>query len=936
MKKLLLLFIHLIFVSNFTILYAQSGNIVGKVTDDLGLVMPGATIVINTTPLIGVVADNAGKFNFTGIPEGAYTLQVSYLGYVEKKVDVVVKSGEIITVNIPISETSILGDEVLILGDRLKGQAKALSQQKNNAHITNIVAADQIGKFPDANIGDALKRIPGITMQNDQGEARNIFIRGLAPQLNSVMLNGERVPSAEGDNRNVQLDLIPADMIQTIEMSKAVLPSMDADAIGGSVNLVTRKATTSTRLSGTLGSGVNFLSKEPIWNASLILGTRLFDEKLGVIFSGSYNNHTFGSDNFEGLWAQTTNPQYPVVLSRFDLRKYDVQRVRRSASLSIDYELARGHNIYFNSMYNWRDDWENRYRLRVDRMDTPVTSSKFTKISDGILELQGRVAVQTKGGIDDKRVKASRLEDQRVTNISLSGDHLFNTLKITWSGTYATALEDRPNERYITHRSNKTVIVDTKEPAKYLVTLKNQADLATLALNEIYESNNNTNEQDLNGRIDLELPIVSNKGKLQFGARFRGKNKERNNTYDIYKPKSNLSTTGNNLGALPTSSQAERVFLNGAKYIPGSFITKEFLGGLDLYDASKFDKTDAVTEYITSNYNAKENILGGYVMADYKLSDKLLMIAGVRVENTAINYSGFELDADKAVGKATSEIKQNFTNLLPGIHFKYNFTDNSILRLGWTNTLARPNYFDLVPYATFSPDNMTLAKGNPNLKATSSMNFDLMYENYFKSIGLISAGGFYKDIKNFIYRRTDLNISDPNYGQLVSSTQPQNGGTAAVYGFEASIQRQLDFLPGALKGLGVYFNYTFTESSTKGIQGRENDGLKLTGTAKNMLNASLLYENNKLVVRASLNFASDYLDEVGSSMFNDIYYDKQTFLDVNASYAFTPKWRLYVEANNLTNQPLRYYQGISERTYQEEFYNIRITAGIKFDFFGKN
>jgi TonB-dependent receptor len=216
------------------------------------------------------------------------------------------------------------------------------------------------------------------------------------------------------------------------------------------------------------------------------------------------------------------------------------------------------------------------------------------------------------------------------------------------------------------------------------------------------------------------------------------------------------------------------------------------------------------------------------------------------------------------------------------------------------------------------------------------MNFDLMYENYFKSIGLISAGGFYKDIKNFIYRRTDLNISDPNYGQLVSSTQPQNGGTAAVYGFEASIQRQLDFLPGALKGLGVYFNYTFTESSTKGIQGRENDGLKLTGTAKNMLNASLLYENNKLVVRASLNFASDYLDEVGSSMFNDIYYDKQTFLDVNASYAFTPKWRLYVEANNLTNQPLRYYQGISERTYQEEFYNIRITAGIKFDFFGKN
>jgi TonB-dependent receptor len=174
-----------------------------------------------------------------------------------------------------------------------------------------------------------------------------------------------------------------------------------------------------------------------------------------------------------------------------------------------------------------------------------------------------------------------------------------------------------------------------------------------------------------------------------------------------------------------------------------------------------------------------------------------------------------------------------------------------------------------------------------------------------------------------------------NFGQLVSLSQPQNGGTADVYGFEVALQRQLDFLPGVLKGLGVYLNYTFTESSTTGIQERENENLSLTGTAKNMFNASLSYENKKLVVRTSINFASDYIDEVGGSSFSDIYYDKQTFVDVNASYAFTPKWRFYVEANNLTNQPLRYYQGISERTYQEEYYNVRINAGVKFDFFGK-
>jgi outer membrane receptor protein involved in Fe transport len=331
-KFLQVLVVMIMFVSS---IIAQNGNIQGKITDDLGLVMPGATVFLIYSETQGTIADNAGKFNFSSIPAGNYTLSVSYLGYEDKSMEVTVENGKTTTITIAISEASIMGDEVLILGDRLRGQAKALNQQKNNANITNIVAADQIGKFPDANIGDAVKRIPGITMQNDQGEARNIIIRGMAPQLNSVMINGERVPSAEGDNRNVQMDLIPADMVQSIEVNKAVLPNMDADAIGGAVNLVTRKAADGLRLSGTLGSGLNLLSNKPIWNGSLVVGDRFFNKKLGVVLSASYNNHNFGSDNFEGVWAETDNPDYPVVLSGFDLRKYDVQRVRRSASLGV-------------------------------------------------------------------------------------------------------------------------------------------------------------------------------------------------------------------------------------------------------------------------------------------------------------------------------------------------------------------------------------------------------------------------------------------------------------------------------------------------------------------------------------------------------------------------------------------------------------------------
>ena len=243
-----------------SVLQGQTGKLIGKVLDENGLSMPGATLSINTQPISGTISDNLGKFQFINLKEGKYILSVSYLGYNSLEAEVNIVGATTTEQNFKLVESAILGEEVLILGDRLKGQAKALNQQKNNANITNIVAADQIGKFPDANIGDALKRISGITMQNDQGEARNIIIRGMAPQLNSVMINGERVPSAEGDNRNVQLDLIPADMIQTIEVNKAILPNMDADAIGGAVNLVTRKAPNALRLSGTLGSGLNLLS----------------------------------------------------------------------------------------------------------------------------------------------------------------------------------------------------------------------------------------------------------------------------------------------------------------------------------------------------------------------------------------------------------------------------------------------------------------------------------------------------------------------------------------------------------------------------------------------------------------------------------------------------------------------------------------------------
>lgn len=897
------------------------GVLKGRVIDAQNLSMPGANVILKNTAL-GTVTNQFGDYAIVDLPDGSYEIQVSYLGYGSIVHTAQIKNGQTTVLDFKLDETIIESLEFVVMGDRLKGQAKALNQQRNNANITNVVSSDQIGRFPDANIGDALKRIPGITMQNDQGEARNIVIRGLAPQLNSVTLNGERMPSAEGDNRNVQLDLIPSDMIQTIEVNKAVLPSMDADAIGGSVNLITRQAPNALRISGTAASGVNLLSNKPIWTGGLVIGNRFFDNKLGVILSGSYYNHQFGSDNIEAVWY---NSGQGAVLEEFDIREYRVQRVRRSASIAIDYEINANHTLYLSGMYNHRDDWENRFRMRVSNLDDSFDEGEFTAISPGRYITTGRVEYQTKGGIDSDRNKAARLEDQRVYNATLGGSHLVEKLKMDWSVTYAKASEERPFERYASFRSSgQDVTVDVSNPDKPFAYLTDPSDNLAIGLNDLSEQYRYTFDQDLNAKLDFKLPY-SPKGVLQFGVRYKGKDKERDNNFYEYEP-IDAEAFGETIANVPNANYSDPHFLAGPQYQVGTFMTPKHLGGLDFKNTGSFEESDIPEEYVPGNYTAKETITGGYVMADHQFSAQLSAIVGVRLEHTTLDYAGniFDLD-NESISSATG--KQSYTNVMPGVHLKYNLRPNSIIRFAWTNTIARPNYYDLVPYAEFSSEDGELSRGNPDLKPTTSMNFDLMGEQYFQNVGLLSFGGFYKNMDDFVYTITSQGFEDPQFGSGLQYSRPENGGTAQVYGLEASIQRQI------WKGLGIYLNYTYTKSTTIGIEGRDNDKLELPGAADNMFNASLSYETKRLVMRVSLNYASDYLDELGGESFEDRYYDKQAFLDVNASYAITPKWRLFFEGNNLTNQPLRYYQGIKSRTMQAEYYSTRLTFGLKFDLF---
>ena len=945
MKQFFSLFISLL-VIQFS--FAQS-TVNVKVIDNEKLNMPGATIKLVPGNSIKVT-NQSGIAVFQQLKPGNYTLQISYVGYQPQELPITVKQGiNEFTQQLSVGVTVM--KEVLVLGDRLKGQAKALSQQKNNLNITNIVSSDQIGRFPDANIGDALKRIPGITMQNDQGEARNIIIRGMGPELNSVTFNGERVPSAEGDNRRIQLDLIPSDMIQTIEVNKTLTAEMDADAIGGSVNLISRAPSNGLRLSGTFAGGYNPIRSGYIGTGSFIVGNRSANKKVGYLINGSINSNDFGSDNVEAVWSKSASGK--IYVSDHDIRKYDVKRVRRSLSASFDFNLSPNNTIYVIGAYNWRDDLENRYRLR-HRFRGGETNLLFDAAGNITGYKNGEVLRQTKGGIDNDRNESRRLEDQRVRSLQVRGDHLFGKLKMDWSVQYARASEKRPNERYASMgRRSIQVAQDISDP--YFPILTSTTILTDYTrLNELTEEFQDQYEEDLNAKLGFSLPI-SNDGKsvLKYGYRLRTKIKERANSFFSYKPLGSTAANFANINLLKLSNQTDPNFYAGSKFNAGNFIDANFLGGLNFKDAANFQGSDAPAEYLAGNFTAKETINAGYAQLNQEFSDKLSMIAGVRLENTSLNYTGNIVeDEENLTGQAN--LKNSYLDVLPSLNFRYQATDNLIWRAAYTTGIARPKYFDLVPYFNVLASDQELSTGNPSLKPIKSNNFDIMFERYFKSIGIVSGGIFYKNLNNFFYTYRDESYTRSKFatdfpnvsnnpiaqGDNWQFIQRRNGSSVNVFGYEVAFQRQLDFLPGFWKGFGIYTNYTYTKSKAKGIYDGSGDLIRenvtLPGTAPHMLNGSLSFENKNLVLRLSANYTAAYVDDSDDAGYNadeffDRYYDKQLFLDFNGSYAFTKKWRIFSEVNNITNQGLRYYQGIKERTAQTEFYGVRLNMGIKFD-----
>lgn len=934
LSLLILLSAGLQVLANVNVNELKHGTIKGRILDTSNQTLPGATIYIDSLHT-GVVSDINGFYTLTNIAPGTYKVKVSYVGYSPVEMTITVPEGKTVESDVMLNDGVKLRE--VVVGGAFNGQRRALSSQKNAMGIVNVVSADQVGKFPDSNIGDALKRISGINVQYDQGEARFGQVRGTSADLSSVTINGNRIPSAEGDTRNVQLDLIPADMVQTIEVNKVVTADMDADAIGGSINLVTKNTPNKRMFNATAGSGYNAVSKKAQLNLGLTYGDRFFNDKLGLMFSGSYQNAPGGSDNAEFEYDVDDGS---VVMKEAQMRQYYVTRERQSYSLALDYEFNPDHKISFKGIYNRRNDWENRYRVVYKDLDESDPSEQS-------------IELQTKGGAGDTR--NARLERQQTMDFTLDGEHnLGGRLLMDWAASFSRASEDRPNERYFGLKMDNNTgenLINTFRGiggrAPYSTIAIPGLDNEGWELDELTNSNQSIYENEWKFRLNFELPLMKGLygNTLRFGGKYTNKEKDRETTMYKYDGEDvNDNPIFNDGGAWREhgSSQIRKGFMVGDNYPEGThFVSKKYLGSIN------FNSMQGEPDYeeMSGNYHAKEEITSAYLRFDQKLGQKLDLMLGLRMEHTALNYRGLNWVVDEDENESlesTGNRKNSYTNWLPSVLLKYDVNDDLKLRASFTETLSRPKYSALIPSVNYNRADEEATIGNPNLKPTTSYNFDLSAEYYFKSVGLVSVGFFYKSINNVIvdevWKGMDAQLPiTGTYDYEIS--KPINAYDADLFGVEVAYQRDFGFITPALKCLGFYGNYTYTANKTKNhhFEHRvleDGEDIDMIGSPEHTANASLFFEKWGFNLRLSYNFASAFVDEMGEVAQLDRYYDKVNYLDLNASYTFGKRFKttIYADVTNLLNQPLRYYQGTKDRTAQVEYYGARFNAGIKVSF----
>lgn len=906
---------------------AHAGEVAGHVNDATGTrALQSATVRIVELNR-QVETDRAGSYVFGDVPAGTYTLEARYVGAEVTTQTVNVAATGRIEGNFDLA--AIGGGDILVTG-MTANMTSALSRQKAADGVESVLTRDAVGQFPDQNVAESLRRLPGVNILNDQGEGRYVSVRGLDPELNGTSVNGVRLPAPESDVRSVALDVISSDTIESIEVKKSFTPDMDGDFIGASIEINTTSAFDSkkNRYSASAEGSWNDYSGKVMPKGAIDFTQKLGDD-FGIAGSVSYYKRKFETDNVEtGGWHEDDAGN--AWAESVEYRDYDVERTRINAALSADWRVSDTTKAYIRGNWAQFDDHEYRRRTTLDFgdfEDGPTSSTASGATFDG----------------DDERITVNRdlkdrFERQRIRSVSIGSDTDTGVWKFKWMGSYAKSTE-RENfsidPTRFRARFTEGTVVDMDYANKYYPTYSVTQGADSFNDPSEYEFNrtelttlSDSRDQEWAIKADLARTFAGSNGDftVQVGgkARWRKKSYDFNMTYYELADDAPDYTLANVLG-----SQTYRLFDMGpvaskggpAAYLlanPGSFVVNDY-------------ETDFNSA--TSDYSVREDIAAGYAMARWD-SSTLRVIGGVRMERTYNELNGqYVTDSDDVVVTPVS-FTRSYTNWLPSLTVRYSPQQNLVARLAGYKTVVRPKLSQMAPRNVIN-DDLELEVGNPELKPYQAWNLDAGFEYYFANNGAVSFGTFYKSIKDYTYTQRTREAGTYQGIDYSELTMPVNGDTAEIMGLEASFSQAFTMLPSPFDGLLTQINYTYTYARGTVLDG---DGLArridLPNASKNTFNVVLGYEKGPISLRAAGTFRDKYLDEVGDDAETDRTVNQHFQLDLSAKYKLTDNIKIFADWVNVNNAKYFAYQNLAgaKRALQYEEYGSTVKFGARMSF----
>jgi len=900
-----------------------------------------------------ITSEADGTFRVPNLDAGIYPVRVSYIGAEPILRDITVVDGLAPVQTFRFDETVSM---VIAVGQRAN-LLSSINRKRAAKNLVEVVTSDAIGQFADQNVTEAARRVPGVSVENDQGEGRFIVIRGVDPNLNTTSINGVRIPSAEGDARGAALDVIDSEVLESIEVTKSLTPDLDGDGIGGNIEIKTISAFNRDGAYLRAKAAGSYNDQVDAWSPKLsVSASNIFaNDTLGVAVTGSYRDRRFGSDNREvdGGFISGDLEGEALFPEELEFRDYEINRERINLAANIDYRpesfFGGEHEFYLRTLYSQFTD--NEYRLRrevkLDEDDEPVR--------------RGNVFTFAEGEVD--RDTKDRLEEQVIWSASVGGVSTLDDWVVDYSAAYTTASEDEPDRLDVDFRTGGGAFnADITDPLNPRIGFIDPAytNPAAFGFDGAELVNGKTEDDEAAFELNLQrnMDFGEATGFVKFGGKARLRSKSRDVDLIAYDDSDLLS-----LADVQT----------GVDYSLGDFgpgvdrdaVRAAFESNLGSFDI-KAD--DTFLESSLADYDASEDIYAGYLMASVDW-DRLTLIGGVRVEHTDYEGEGrdvrlFEEDGvlstaslplnaecQDSDGGAFSAVDgtvlsddiicvgdafnaDSYTEILPSVVARFEASDNVVLRASYYKSLARPNFGAIVPAANVESNddnefegtfgNIT-ALGIPRLRNQTADSYDLGIEIYTDNGGLFSAGVFHKEFDDFITLFEDENFST-SFADFEEAFYSINLPRAELTGWEVNVQQALTFLPEGLDGFLVAANYTSIDGEAEALDGTE---LPLPKQSDEIANVALGYDKYGVDIRVAYAYRSEYLDTVGGR-----FVDEHGQWDITGKYRINDQFRLFGEITNLTDEPFVAFDEEGGRRVLNQFdvYGPTYEIGLQYQF----